>query len=167
MRYHSRSVPIVHGALASVALLTIAIFLTATVAVELLGDPDQIARVKGSIAWGLLLLVPAMAGTAASGRALAGPSPRGLLRTKYRRMQVAAALGLLVLIPAALVLARWAAAGQFGAAFQAVQTVELIAGATNLGLLGLNFRDGLRLRAARHRTVQRQTTSAAARTVPR
>jgi hypothetical protein len=53
--------------------------------------------------------------------------------------------GLLVLVPCAIVLNRWAAVGSFDAAFCVVQAIELIAGAANLTLMGLNARDGLRM----------------------
>lgn len=158
MRRPTHLLPLVHGAAATVALLTIAVFWIATVASELGGDLAQVARVKQGIAWGLLVLVPAMAATGASGRVLAGPSPRGLAGKKWRRMRVIVPLGLLVLVPAALVLARWAAAGRFGAAFYAVQGAELAAGAVNLVLLGRSFRDGLRLRQARLRAGLRTLT---------
>jgi len=154
--------PVVHGTAAPVALLTIAIFWVERVAIELAGDPAQIARVKQGIAGGLLVLVPARAATAGSGRALAGPSPRGLPGKKLRRMKIVGLLGLLVLMPAALLLARWAGAGQFGPAFYTVQVVELAAGAVNLALLGLNFRDGLRLHEARRRANRRGTAGAVA-----
>lgn len=36
--------------------------------------------------------------------------------------------------------------GNFGTGFCALQAVELVAGAVNIGLLGLNMRDGFRLR---------------------
>jgi hypothetical protein len=162
MRRPNHLLPLVHGAVATVALLTIALFWTATVASELAGDPAQVARVKQGIAWGLLVLVPAMVATGGSGRALAGSSPRGLPAKKLRRMKVVAGLGLLVLVPAALLLARWAGAGQFGPAFYTVQGVELVAGASNLALLGLNVRDGLRLRAARRRATRHGTAGAVA-----
>jgi hypothetical protein len=60
-------------------------------------------------------------------------------------MPVIAGNGLLILVPAAIVLDRWAAAGVFDARFYVVQAVELLAGGTNLTLMGLNVRDGLRL----------------------
>ena len=60
-------------------------------------------------------------------------------------MPVIAANGLLILVPAAVVLDQWAAAGAFDARFYVVQAVELLAGGTNLTLMGLNMRDGLRL----------------------
>jgi hypothetical protein len=64
-------------------------------------------------------------------------------------MPVIAGNGLLILVPAALVLDRWAAAGAFDARFYIVQAVELLAGGTNLTLIGLNMRDGLRLSGRR------------------
>ena len=78
MRRSNSVPPAAHGAAGAVALITIALFWSATVASELSGDVVWIARVKQGIAWGLLLLVPAMAAAGASGRALAGPAPRGL-----------------------------------------------------------------------------------------
>jgi hypothetical protein len=50
-----------------------------------------------------------------------------------------------VLVPCAIILDRWAAAGAFDASFYAVQAIELVAGAVNLTLMGLNVRDGLRM----------------------
>ena len=64
----------------------------------------------------------------------------------YRRMRLIAANGVLILIPAALFLAARAKAGQFDIAFSTVQALELLAGATNLTLLALNMRDGLRMK---------------------
>lgn len=40
---------------------------------------------------------------------------------------------------------RWAAAGSFDTAFYVVQAIELLAGAANVALMGLNARDGLRM----------------------
>ena len=68
--------------------------------------------------------------------------------------QLHLAAGLLVLVPCALVLNRWAAAGAFDAMFYAVQALELVAGAVNLTLMGLNIRDGLRISGRlRRRTI--------------
>ena len=60
-------------------------------------------------------------------------------------MPLIAANGLLVLVPCALVLNSWASIGNFDSAFYIVQVIELLAGATNLSLMGLNVRDGLRM----------------------
>ncbi len=61
-------------------------------------------------------------------------------------MPFIAANGVLILIPSALYLAFKARAGEFDARFDAVQALELAAGATNIALLGLNMRDGLRMK---------------------
>ncbi len=45
-----RLLPLVHGGAATVALLTIALFWSSTLASELLGEPALIARVKRGIA---------------------------------------------------------------------------------------------------------------------
>lgn len=52
---------------------------------------------------------------------------------------------MIVLVPAAVFLAMRATAGSFDAWFVAVQAVELLAGALNIALMGLNIRDGFRL----------------------
>lgn len=64
-------------------------------------------------------------------------------------MPLIAANGLVVLIPAALFLTAKAKAGEFDSLFSTVQAVELIAGAINFSLLGLNMRDGLAMKKPR------------------
>ena len=54
--------------------------------------------------------------------------------------------GLLILIPSALFLASKANSAEFDAIFYAVQALELGAGAANIILLGLNMRDGLKIK---------------------
>ncbi len=137
-----------HGAhlvSAAVAAATILSFLVSSIAAELLGGPAQIAQVKRLVAWGLLLIVPAMAATGATGMLLAAGRSGRLLRAKLRRTLLAAANGVLVLAPAALYLDRLAQRGELGRTFVVVQLVELAAGLANLLLVGLNVRDGLRL----------------------
>ena len=68
-----------------------------------------------------------------------------MLAVKFRRMKLVAANGILVLVPSALLLAWKAGQGEFDMLFAAVQAVELAAGLTNLMLIGLNIRDGLRI----------------------
>jgi hypothetical protein len=128
-----------------VAFLTILAFWTSTVVVELGGDAGQIAAVKRAILWGLALLVPAIAFAGASGFRLGGASLRPTVAGKRRRMPFIALNGLAVLIPCAIFLHQRASAGVFDRTFQIVQAVELLAGAINLALLGLNIRDGFGL----------------------
>jgi hypothetical protein len=68
-----------------------------------------------------------------------------LIKTKQRRMMTVAANGLVILLPCAILLNRWAVADVFDTTFYLVQAVELLAGGTNLILMGLNIRDGLLL----------------------
>jgi hypothetical protein len=63
-----------------------------------------------------------------------------------KRMPIIAANGILVLVPCAIFLNLSAADGLFDMKFYLLQGVELIAGATNLTLMGLNIRDGLRMK---------------------
>lgn len=131
------------------ATATIATFFFSTVLVELLGSADAVAALKRWIVMpGLLVLVPAIAATGASGFALSRNRRGKLLEAKKKRMPLIAANGLLVLVPCALVLNTWAARGDFSVSFYAVQALELAAGAANLALMALNIRDGLRLRNA-------------------
>ena len=54
--------------------------------------------------------------------------------------------GLLILLPAAIVLDQLASAGSFDSSFYLLQALELVAGATNLTLMFLNIRDGRRIK---------------------
>ena len=123
------------------AMLTILLFWLGTVWSEAFGTVADMVAVKGFIPWGLLVLVL----TGASGFKLGGGSSDTRIRAKQRRMKVIAGNGLLILVPCAFYLAVLAARGELGASFYLVQAIELLAGATNLVLMSLNLRDGLRL----------------------
>ena len=49
------------------------------------------------------------------------------------------------MVACAIVLDRWASSGAFKTACYVIQLTELVAGPTNLALMGLNARDGLRM----------------------
>ena len=134
-----------HGIFGTIALLCIATFWTSTVVSEVFLSQASVVAVKNAILTGMWILIPAMAATGGSGFSLAGSRRGRLVDVKGRRMKIVAANGLLVLLPSAWALATWANAGQFDAAFYALQGVELLAGAVNGSLLALNMRDGLRL----------------------
>lgn len=138
-----RPVARVHAVAGSLAFLVILAFLGSSAFAELSGNAAAVARVKLSIAWGLLLLVPMLAATGGSGVFMAGTRPKGLAGKKLARMRIIAANGLVVLVPAALFLAYKAGQGAFDGQFLAVQVLEYAAGLTNLALMGLNIRDGL------------------------
>lgn len=135
-----------HLAAATLATLCIAAFFTSTVLVELLGSHEAIARVKGLIvAPGLFILIPAMAVAGPTGFLLSRTRTGRLVDRKKGRMPLIGANGLLILVPAAIFLDRWASAGVFDTRFQVLQAVELLAGAANLTMMGMNMRDGMRL----------------------
>jgi len=129
-----------------IALLCIATFFLSTLVAELFGSHALVAQVKALIvAPGLWILIPAVAVAGGSGQFLSRSRKGRLVDAKKKRMPFIAANGLLVLLPCAIVLDGWASAGSFDTRFYVVQAVELLAGAINLTLMGLNVRDGLRL----------------------
>lgn len=142
----------VHFIAGLLSTLIIATFFLSTVIVELFGTPEAIAKVKALIVMpGLFILLPAIAATGGSGFFLSKSRQGRLVETKKKRMPFIAANGILVLIPCAIFLNRWAAAGTFDSTFHLVQGIELIAGAANLTLMGLNIRDGFKV-SGRFRT---------------
>ncbi len=128
------------------ATLIIATFFLSAVLVELFGSHEAVAIVKSLIVLpGLFILVPAIAATGGTGFYLSKSRQGPLVDLKKKRMPFIAVNGLLVLIPCAIFLNRWAAAGAFDTTFYMVQALELLAGAINLTLMGMNIRDGMRL----------------------
>lgn len=137
---------IIHPVAGGVALLTIATFWLSTAFSGLFASEATVIAVKMAIPWGFLLLIPALAAAGGSGLALSKGRRAGLVGAKLKRMPLIAVNGILVLIPAALFLAFKARAAEFDTTFYAVQALELAAGATNITLLGLNMRDGLKMK---------------------
>ncbi len=135
----------IHPIAGALALLTILTFWLATVLSEMFGSIATVVTVKTLIPWGVLILIPALMVAGGSGFALSRGWHGGYVDAKRKRMPFIAANGVLILIPSALFLAWKARAGEFDGAFYGVQLLELVAGAVNLALLGLNMRDGLRL----------------------
>jgi hypothetical protein len=142
---------IIHPVAGTLALLTIATFWLSTSCAEIFASQAVVTSVKTAIPWGFLLLIPALAAAGGSGIALASGRRAGLIGAKFKRMKLIAANGVLVLIPAALFLASKARAAEFDTSFYAVQALELVAGATNITLLSLNMRDGLKMKGRFHR----------------
>ena len=136
---------LIHPVAGAVALLTIATFWLSTVFSELTGSHEAILAVKTAIPWGFLLLIPALAATGGTGFSLSKGRRPKLITTKIKRTAINGANGLLVLVPSAFFLAHKAGAGEFDTAFYIVQGIELLAGALNITLLGLNMRDGFKM----------------------
>lgn len=136
----------IHLAAGLLATLSIATFFVSTVIVEFFGSHEAVAMVKAWIVMpGLFILVPALAATGGTGVFLAKSRQGRLVEAKKKRMPYIAANGILIMIPCAIVLDRWAAAGVFDLTFYVVQTLELLVGAVNLSLMGMNIRDGLKM----------------------
>ena len=141
----------IHPVAAVIATLCIATFFASTILVELFGSHESIAMVKNLIVMpGLFILVPAIAITGGTGFALSKNRKGRLVGNKQKRMRFIGANGLLVLLPAAIVLDQWASSGSFDTKFYIVQGLELLAGATNLLLMSLNMRDGLTMAGKLH-----------------
>ena len=134
-----------HSVAGGLALLIIAAFWVSTVGSELFGTEDDIRTVKLMIPWCFLVLIPSLALAGGTGQVLGRGRTDPLIARKSKRMPFIAANGIVILIPAALFLAYKADAYAFDATFYAVQVLELVMGALNLALLGLNLVDGLRL----------------------
>lgn len=135
----------VHAMAGTLALLTVAVFVTSTLVVELFLDHEAVATVKRSIAYAIPLLVLFMAMAGGSGFSLGKSRSGAIVARKSKRMRFIALNGMLVLAPAAIFLHLKASAAAFDAAFFGVQIAEICAGLLQLALLGLNFKDGLTL----------------------
>ena len=132
-----------HKYAAACAFLLIVTFFTSTVVADLWGDLAIITQVKQGILSCVSLLVLAMMTTGVTAKKIYKGKAKGVFATKEKRMKIAAANGIFILIPAAFFLASWSANGQFDQIYWTVQIVELIAGFTNAVLMGLNIRDGI------------------------
>jgi hypothetical protein len=138
---------IVHRISAITATLCISVFFTSTIAIELFGTTEAIATVKSLIVMpGLFILILAIAATGVTGFAMTKGSNKGLIGNKRKRMPFIGVNGLLILLPAAIVLDQWATAGSFDTRFYLLQGLELAAGAINLTLMFLNICDGRKIK---------------------
>lgn len=139
----------IHAAASFLAILLLVSFWTGTVVSELFFDWLAVGRVKTAIVGAIPVLIVALATAGATGRRLVPVPRRGLPKQKLQRLRVIAANGMVCLVPCALVL--WRLSGREGPSswFYGIQALELTAGAVNLTLIGLNVRDGRRLKRPR------------------
>ena len=154
----------IHAIAAVIAFLTILLFWSATAVSGVFGSPGTVAAVKMVIAWGLTVLIPALVLVGASGMALGRHRQDMRALRKKRRLPVIAANGLVILAPCAVFLSVRTASGTFDGWFYGIQSIELVAGAANLTLLGLSMRDGL---AMTGRLRRRQAGPHSTHSVPR
>lgn len=132
----------IHAIAGIIAFLTILIFWTSTVISELFGTYENVLMVKSMILKGMFILVPAMIIVGASGMNLGQHRKDATTLAKKKRMPIIAANGLIILLPAAYFLQSKAEIGSFNNVFYGLQALELVAGAINITLMGLNIRDG-------------------------
>lgn len=135
----------IHAIAGGIGFLTILIFWTSTAISELFASQEAISVVKAMILKGMFILIPAMVIAGGSGMSLGKRRKGKLVTAKKKRMPIIALNGLLILLPSAWFLAGKASGGEFDMSFYTVQAIELIAGAANLTMMGMNIRDGLRM----------------------
>ncbi|WDE02724.1 hypothetical protein SG35_029975 [Thalassomonas actiniarum] len=136
----------IHAVAATCALLMITVFFFSTLISELSGNQQYIVTAKSYIFYAIWLLIPTMAVAGITGNKLAPKANGAILGAKKKRMPFIALNGLVVLIPSAVYLKFLALNESFDTAFYIVQSIELIAGFTNITLMSLNLRDGLKIR---------------------
>lgn len=135
----------IHKIAAMLAFLLIATFQVSTIYADIFATTVQIAQVKSTILMFIPVLILAMMATGVSANKLYAGPMTGVFKSKQIRMKIAAFNGMLILLPAAIVLARWSEHGQFNTLYWFVQGLEILAGLINLTMIGLNIRDGIRL----------------------
>ena len=135
----------IHAGAGFVAFLMISIFIISTITSEILGNIDTIYFVKQGILYGLILLVPSMMLTGITGNLITKNKKSKLIQKKLGRLKIIAFNGIFILIPCAFYLESSAVSKILNEWFYIIQILELIAGAVNIYLLGLNIRDGVKL----------------------
>lgn len=141
-----------HKVFAIVAFVTIVIFWTSTLIVELFFDYKSITLIKSLIVFpGLFILVLTIAITGITGNIITKKSNKEeLIKVKKKRMPIIAFNGVVILIPCAIYLNILASNGTFNSIFYSVQVLELLAGATNITLMFLNIRDSKKIKWVSH-----------------
>ena len=135
----------IHKLAAICAFIFIATFQISTVISDIFATPAQIAYVKRVILMFVPVLMLSMIATGLTANKLYPGILKGQFKIKQIRLKIAAANGVLILLPAAIVLARWSELGEFGVLYWTVQALEIIVGLINITMIGLNIRDGIRL----------------------
>lgn len=136
----------VHAIAGIIGFLCILTFWTSTAYSELFTSHETVTAVKAMILCGMFILVPAVALAGGLGMSIGAKWKNPLASAKTKRMPIIALNGLCILLPSAFYLAFKSCAGEFDGRFYAVQLLELCVGALNLSLMGLNIRDGLRMK---------------------
>tara|TARA_R110002020_G_scaffold150915_2_gene327799 strand:+ start:716 stop:1186 length:471 start_codon:yes stop_codon:yes gene_type:complete len=126
------------------AVLTIGCFFGFSLIAEIRGNPEFIKQVKTGVLYCLPILLFAMPMLGITGKKLAGSSKSPIVVTKMKRMKFVAFNGI-ILISLAVYLYFRANENNIDSTFLGVQIIELLFGAINLTMLGLNIKDGMLL----------------------
>lgn len=110
------------------AFLLIATFWFSILGVEFFGTKAQLVTVKMAIPFGLILLVPTLIAVGGTGCHLERRRRNGVVGAKTRRMRIAAANGVLILIPSAFFLSWKAQSSSFDGTIYTVEGIDLLPG---------------------------------------
>ena len=135
----------------SIAVVTICCFFSISLIAEIVGNQEFIKQVKTGILYALPILLLVMPILGITGKKLAGTSKSPIVIAKMKRMKLVACNGI-ILISLAVYLYFRALTNTMDRTFLGVQIIELVFGATNLTLLGLNIKDGMKLSGRIKRT---------------
>ncbi|SEH33401.1 hypothetical protein [Magnetospirillum fulvum] len=114
------------------------------VAAGLFADREMLAFIKEVVVWTLFLLTPLTMLTAGTGLILGRARPGPITDRKRRRLRLIVAIGIVILLPATLVLDAMVQSDSYDATlFLVFQGIELVAGLVLLTLMGISVRDGI------------------------
>ena len=128
----------------SIAILTIGCFFSFSLIAEIKGSQEFIKQVKTGILYCLPVLLFVMPMLGITGKKLAGKSKSPIVATKMKRMKFVALNGI-ILSSLAVYLYLRAINDNIDSTFLYVQILELLFGAVNLTLIGLNIKAGMKL----------------------
>ncbi|QWE17239.1 hypothetical protein [Polynucleobacter sp. AP-Nino-20-G2] len=136
---------IFHAMFGSLLLAMISSFFAASLVTQYWYAGDVIVSVKSLVLQGFFWLIPFLLATGLLGLSLAKNRQGRVVESKKKRMLWIVLLCIAILFPAAYTLDAMAQKGEFDLWYFLVQAIEYIFDLIALVLLGLNFRDGVKL----------------------
>ena len=133
---------IFHAMFGMLSFGLILVSLMTSLIVEIWSSQRVIADVKALAFQSILLLLVLLGFAALLGLSLGRVRQGNIVEAKKKRMVWLFAVAILILLPVAYVLNKYAKQGQFNWAFIALQSVEYAFDIAFLVLLGFNIRDG-------------------------
>ena len=136
----------IHPLAGALALLTIAAFWPSTAFAELFASEATVIIVKTAIPWSFLALIPALMVAGGSGLYAGGKAAWRYHRYEDQAHAADCSQRHFDPDPLGAIPRTKVSAGEFDTGFYVAQAIELAAGAANIALLGLNMRDGLKMK---------------------